>query len=78
MACVLLFFTGLKAFIQFVTGSPIAVGRMAVTFDDDADSEPISVNTCGRQLILSSSIQDKEVFIVAMTDVIPEVSFTMP
>jgi len=55
-----------------VTGSPIAVGRMAITFDDDADSEAISANTCGRQLILSSSIQDKEVFIAAMIAVIPK------
>ena len=61
-----------------MTGSPIAVGRMAVTFDDDADSKAISANTCGRQRILCSSIQDKEVFIAAMTAVIPEVSFTMP
>lgn len=61
-----------------MTGSPIAVGRMAITFDDDADSEAISANTCGRQLILSSSIQDKEVFIAAMIAVIPKVSFTMP
>ena len=72
------FFTGLKPFIQFVTGSPIAVGSIAVTFDDSPDAEAISANTCGRQLTLSTAIQNKEIFIAAMTAIVPDTSFTMP
>lgn len=61
-----------------MTGSPIAVGRIAVTFDDSADAEAISANTCGRQLTLCTAIQNKEVFVAAMTAVTPDTSFTMP
>ena len=72
------FLPDLKAFIQFVTGSPVAVGRVSVTFDDSMDSQAISANTCGRQLVLSSHIDNKEMFISAMAAIVPEVSFTMP
>lgn len=46
-----------------MTGSPVAAGRIAVTFDESPDAEAISANTCGRQLILSTAIQNKEIFI---------------
>jgi hypothetical protein len=68
-----LFCKYLKAFIQFVTGSPVVIAKIAVTFDDNADAETISANTCGRHLMLSTALQD--MFVAAMTAVVP---FTMP
>ena len=61
-----------------MAGSPVAVGKIAVTFNGNVDAEAISANTCGRQLMLSTAIQDKEMFIAAMTAVVPDISFTMP
>ena len=40
------FVTDLKAFIQFVTGSPTPLGAIAVSFTDDQFAEAVA-NTCG-------------------------------
>ena len=51
-SCLMHIFLELMAFLQFIiTGAPVPVGQIFVTFDDN---EAISVNTCGRQLILST------------------------
>lgn len=70
-------FIELKAFLQFVTGAPAPNGRIFVTFDDD-ETNVISANTCGRQLVLSTAISDQDVFMVAMKAVITDDTFTMP
>ena len=49
-----LFVTDLKAFIQFVTGSPAPLGVIAVVFTEDHFAEAVVANTCGKQLTLSS------------------------
>ena len=68
----------LMAFLQFITGAPAPVGRIFVTFDDNEGAEAISVNTCGRQLILSTRIVEEDMFIAAIKALIMEQTFTMP
>ena len=71
------FFTDLKAFIQFITGCPVPVGEIAVVFTEDPCAEAIVANTCGRQLTLSSLIQEEALFIPALLAVIPGRYYTM-
>ena len=66
----------LKAFIQFVTGCPVPVGNIAVTFTQHP--EAVAANTCGRQIVLSSLIQEEDLFIPAMLAIIPGRHYTMP
>ena len=54
-------FADLKAFVQFITGSPVPVGTIIVRFTDD-EAEAIVANTCGRQLTLSTLIEE-DVFV---------------
>ena len=68
----------LNAFLQFVTGSPYAIGKIGVTFEENDDAEAISANTCGKQLTLSANICEEGVFVAAMMAVIKEIIFTMP
>lgn len=49
-----------------------------VTFAEAHVAEAIAANTCGRQLTLSSVIQDGQVFIDSMRAIISDTSFTMP
>ena len=67
----------LKAFIQFVSGCPVPVGNIAVSFTQHPDSEAVAANTCGRQIVLSSLIQE-DLFIPAMLAIIPGHRYTMP
>ena len=77
-ACIFLYLhTVLTAFVQFVTGSPV-VSSIVVMFNNSAEAEAISANTCGRQLTLSTLIRDKEVFVSAIAAVVPDTAFTMP
>ena len=59
----LCFCVELKAFLQFVTGAPVPVGKVFVTFDSDERAEALSANTCGRQLTLATHIHEEEIFI---------------
>ena len=68
-------FLELMAFLQFITGVPAPVGRIFVTFDDNEGAE---VNTCGRQLILSTHIVEEDMFIAAVKALIMEKTFAMP
>ena len=72
------FKSDLKAFVCYVTGSPVPVGKIIISFAEGAEAEAIAANTCGRQLTLSSVIQDKQSFIAAMRAIIFDISFTMP
>ena len=54
------------------------IGKIGVTFEENDDAEALSVNTCGKQLTLSASIFEEEVFVAAMLAVIEEITFTMP
>ena len=67
-----------NTFLQFVTGSPYAIGKIGVTFEENDDAEAISANTCGKQLTLSANICEEEVFVAAMMAIIEEITFTMP
>lgn len=67
----------LKAFINFITGLEFPVGTIAVRFASDVDAEGVTANTCGRQITLSTGIEDKDVFIIALKAIIPDNSFTM-
>ena len=67
--------TDLKAFIQFVTESPTPLGAIAVSFTDDHFAEAVVANTCGRQITLSSLIQEEELFTLA---IVPGRYYTMP
>ena len=77
-SCLMYIFLELMAFLQFITGAPAPVGRIFVTFDDNEGAEAISVNTCGRQLILSTHIVEKDMFIAVVKALIMEKTFTMP
>ena len=72
MLYITILFIDLKAFIQFVTGCPVPVGNIAVTFTQHPEA-----NTCGRQIVLSSLIQE-DLFIPAMLAIIPGHHYTMP
>lgn len=75
--CIVIF-VELKAFLQFVTGAPVPVGKVFVTFDDDEQAEALSANTCGKQLTLCTCISDQHMFTSAMKAIISEETFTMP
>lgn len=61
--------------MQHNTGSPAIVGMIVVTFCES--EEAISASTCGKQLVLSSLIKDKDIFFLALKAVISDTSFTM-
>jgi len=61
-----------------VTGSPAPIGQVFVSFDDDESADAISANTCGRQLSLSTHIQDQALLASAIQALIRDQSFTMP
>ena len=67
----------LKAFINFITGLSFPIGTIAVKFVGAADADAVAANTCGRQITLSTRIEDKDIFIVALKAIIPDNSFTM-
>ena len=69
-------FADLKAFIQFITGSPVPVGTVLVSFTDDEHAQAIVASTCGRQLTLSTLIED--VFVSALLAIVPGRQYTMP
>ena len=69
-------FADLKAFVQFITGFPVPVGAIIVCFTDDEEAEAIVANTCGRQLTLSTLIED--VFMSALLAIVPGRQYTMP
>ena len=48
----------LKGFLQFVTGSTHTTGNIIINFDSEGNGEAIAASTCGRQLTLSSNIED--------------------
>ena len=68
-------FADLKAFIQFITGSPVPVGTI-VRFIDHEETEAIVANACGRQLTLSTLI--KEVSMLALLAIVSSRQYTMP
>ena len=68
----------LKAFLMFITGCRVAVGKIAVSFVSSSGSEAIAVNTCGRQLTLSTHIKDKDIFVHGLLAIIPGRYYTMP
>ena len=64
--------------MQYITGmSTVAGNQVIVTFDHDPTA-PIVANTCGRELRLSTSIENKQAFFQSMDTIIAEVDFTMP
>jgi len=66
------------AILQFVTGVPAPVGRIFVTFGDNEGAEAIAVNTCGKQLVLSTHIVEEDMFIATVKALIMDQTFTMP
>lgn len=74
----LLLLAGLKAFIQFITGSPVPVGSIIVSFTDHEEVEAVVANTCGRQLTLSTLIEEEDVFVSALLAIVPGRQYTMP
>lgn len=72
----LLLLAGLKAFIQFITGSPVPVGCIIASFTDHEEVEAVVANTCGRQLTLSTLIED--VFVSALLAIVTGRQYTMP
>ena len=68
--------TDLKFFIQFVTGCPVLVGNIIVSFTQHP--EAVAANTCGRQIVLSSLIQEEDPFAPAILAIIPGRCYTMP
>jgi len=67
----------LQAVLQFVTGSPAPIGQVFITFEDDEGADAISVNPCGRQLSLSTRIQDQRLFVSANNALIQDQDFAI-
>ena len=70
----------LKGFLQFVTGTPLLTrGYLLVSFQVFKDAA-FSANTCAKQLNISPSITDKELFDAGLFSVLPitDTNFTMP
>ena len=70
--CYDVYFYRVKGFSPIYYWSTCTIWK---TFDDHDGEEAISVNTCGRQLILSTCIVDEE---AALKALIMERTFTMP
>ena len=64
--------TDLQAFLKFVTGRPEPIGQVFVTFEDDEGADAISANTCGRQISLSTHIEEQSLFIAAIKALIQD------
>ena len=73
----LLLYTDLHSFLQYVTGCPSIRSKIEVLLSSDPSVNAISANTCGDQLVLSTLINDEEVFQASMRAIIPNHGFTM-
>ena len=54
------------------------MGEIAIVFTEDPCAEAVVANTCGRQLTLSSLIQEEVLFTPALLAIIPGRYYTMP
>lgn len=71
------YYTELVEFMRYTTGSPSVQGnRVYLQFDKDVAS--FVANTCGRQLVVSSTMKDYELCMEELKNIISSIDFTMP